>query len=189
MSEADLIHRARRGDGAAWETLVQSHQEAVFRLAYLLLGDAGDAEDVAQETFIRAFRFLAQFDTSRRWRPWLFSIAANLARNRRRAAGRYFAHLRRFAYHSPDNITDPEREAARHSNAQALWQAIRQLDPADQEIIYLRYFLELSVDETAEALHVAAGTVKSRLHRALKRLRDQVERDFPALWAERLADE
>lgn len=189
MSEADLILRARQGEGAAWETLVQSHQEAVFRLAYLLLGDAGDAEDVAQETFIRAFRFLPQFDSSRNWRPWLLSIAANLARNRRRSAGRYFAHLRRFAIQSPDAISDPEREAARLASARTLWLAVRQLDPADQEIIYLRYFLELSVDETAEALHVAAGTVKSRLHRALKRLRDRVERDFPALWAERVADE
>ncbi len=189
MDEADLIHQARHGDGVAWETLVQSHQEAVFRLAYLLLGNAGDAEDVAQETFIRAFRFLGQFDTSRNWRPWLLSIAANLARNRRRSAGRYFAHLRRFAYQTPDNITDPEHEAARLSNAKALWQAVRQLEPADQEIIYLRYFLELSVEETAESLQIASGTVKSRLHRALKRLRERVERDFPALWSERVADE
>lgn len=188
MDEADLIQQARRGDGAAWETLVQSHQEAVFRLAYLLLGNAGDAEDVAQETFIRAFRFLAQFDTSRGWRPWLLSIAANLARNRRRSAGRYFAHLRRFAFQTLNEITDPEYEAARLSNAEALWQAVRRLEPADQEIIYLRYFLELSVEETAETLQIAPGTVKSRLHRALKRLRDRVERDFPALWAERVAD-
>ncbi|HEX2908622.1 MAG TPA: sigma factor, partial [Phototrophicaceae bacterium] len=87
MSETELIHRARRGDSAAWEVLVSSHQEAVFRLAYLLLGDASDAEDVAQETFIRAFRFLARFDETRNWRPWLLSIAANLTRNRRRSVG------------------------------------------------------------------------------------------------------
>lgn len=189
MSETDLIHRARRGDGAAWDSLIEPHQAAVFRLAYLLLGDAGDAEDVAQETFIRAFRFLAQFDAARSWRAWLLGITANLARNRRRAAGRYAAQLRRYAVLSPDRISDPERETARLSNAETLWRAVRQLDPADQEIIYVRYFLELSVEETAETLHLAPGTVKSRLHRALKRLRERVERDFPALWAERVADE
>ncbi len=65
MSELDLITRARRGDGAAWEDLVRQHQEATFRLAYLLLGDADDAEDTAQEAFIRTFQTLDRFDPSR----------------------------------------------------------------------------------------------------------------------------
>ncbi len=65
MSEAKLIGRARQGDEAAWEILVRQHQEAAFRLAYLLLGDADEAEDVAQETFIRAFRSLDRFDPDR----------------------------------------------------------------------------------------------------------------------------
>lgn len=167
--------------------LVQNHQEAVFRLAYLLLGDAGDAEDVAQETFIRAFRFLNSFDTSRSWRNWLLGIAANLARNRRRAFGRYWHHLGRLARLSPEESLDPETETAHRANAQALWHAVRRLERTDQEIIYLRFFLELSVEETAETLNIASGTVKSRLHRALERLRGVVKQDFPMLW--RVADE
>lgn len=189
MSEVDLIHRARAGDSHAWETLMLTHQEAVFRLAYLLSGHAGDAEDIAQETFIRAFRHLDNFDTTRNLRPWLLSIAANLARNRRRSIGRYFNHLQRMARLNPEPVSDVETDAARRADAQELWMAVKRLDAVDQQIIYLRFFLELSVEETAETLNIAAGTVKSRLHRAIGRLRGVVESDFPALWKERTADE
>jgi RNA polymerase sigma-70 factor (ECF subfamily) len=155
--------------------LVQQHQEPVFRLVYLLLGDADDAQDVAQETFIRAYRYLDGYDDARPLRPWLMGIAANQARNRRRAFGRYIYHLKRLARLAIDDGLDPESEVSRSANAQALWAAVRRLAITDQEIIYLRYFLELSVDETAETLNIAPGTVKSRLYRALGRLRTQPE--------------
>jgi RNA polymerase sigma-70 factor (ECF subfamily) len=84
--ERDLIERACAGDESAYELVVRAHQEAVFRLAYLFLGDADEAEDAAQETFIRAHRVLKTFDTSRPLRPWLLRIVA-MARNRHCAAG------------------------------------------------------------------------------------------------------
>lgn len=189
MIESELIGWARQGDQNAWETLVRGHQEAVFRLAYLLIGNAAEAEDVAQETFIRAFRYLHTYDAARSWRPWLLGIAAHLARNRQRAWGRYWHHLGRLARLSPENTLDPETEVAHLANVNALWQAVRRLERTDQEIIYLRFFLELSVDETAETLSIASGTVKSRLSRALGRLRGVVQQEFPALWKERAADE
>jgi len=74
VSEARLIGRAFQGDETAWETLVRGHQEAVFRLAYLLLGDPDEAEDVAQEVFIRAHRSLGRFDPARPMRPWLLRL-------------------------------------------------------------------------------------------------------------------
>lgn len=189
LIEADLIRQARTGDEGAWETLIQQHQEAVFRLAYLLTGDASDAEDVAQEAFIRAYRSLGRFDLARPWRPWVLSIAANLARNRRRSIGRYFANLQRFARLNPEPMLNPEGEYSEQQRAQALWQAVRRLEAGDQEVIYLRYFLELPVEETAVVLQVAAGTVKSRLHRALKRLRVVVEAEFPQLREEVVSHE
>jgi RNA polymerase sigma-70 factor, ECF subfamily len=185
LNEADLIEQARQGDDAAWEMLVQQHREAVFRLAYLLLGDAHEAEDAAQETFIRTYRALNRFDTARPLRPWLLHITANLVRNRRRAVGRYWAALRRMVQANPEPITSAEAETSKQWEAQMLWQAVRRLGPAEQEIIYMRYFLELSVAETAEALEIAPGTVKSRLHRALGHLRVVMERDFPMLVKER----
>ena len=157
------------------------HQEAVFRLAYLLLGDPADAEDAAQETFIRAYRALDRFDGARPLRPWLMQIAANLARNRLRSVGRYVAALRRALATEPEPVIHAAADQASREDADLLWQAIRRLDASDQEIVYLRFFLDLPIEETAQALGIAEGTVKSRLHRALGRLRAVVERDFPAL--------
>jgi RNA polymerase sigma-70 factor (ECF subfamily) len=182
-----LIKQARRGDEAAWAQLVAEHQEAVFRLAYLLLGEAAEAQDVAQETFIRAFQALARFDTTRSLRPWLLSITTNLARNRRRAIGRYLAAVGRFFKTEPEPTLPPPSEMQlQRWEAETLRQAVQRLSRSDQEIIYLRYFLQLSVTETAEAAGIASGTVKSRLHRDLNRLRAVIEAEFPALQEERV---
>ena len=180
MDESTLIHRARNGDMAAWEPLVLAHQESVFRYAYLLLGDPDDAEDIAQETFLRAWRYLARFDSTRPLRPWLLSIASNLASNRRRSAGRYLSALTRALRNEPPPANIEEKSLQR-SQADDLWKAVQNLNMTDQQIVYLRYFLDLSVSETAEILKVAEGTVKSRLSRALEKLRTIIRDDFPVL--------
>ena len=181
MEEATLVRHAANGDTAAWEPLVLAHQEAVFRLSYLLLGDPDDADDVAQETFLRAWNHLKRFDPTRPLRPWLLSIASNLASNRRRSAGRYFAALTRAFRYEPTASTSTEEKSAQHMEANDLWKAVQTLSVSDQQIIYLRYFLDLPVTETAEVLQVAEGTVKSRLSRALERLRQIIKQDFPVL--------
>lgn len=184
MNEADQILLAQQGHEGAWATLVQQHQELLFRLAYLMLGDADEAADVAQEAFIRAFHALGRFDPARPLRPWLLQIAKNLARNRRRSVRRYLAAVGRWWQASPNQDEEPTAATMRTQEAQALWQAVQQLQMSDQEVIYLRYFLELSVADTATALGVAEGTVKSRLSRALIRLRTIVEQRFPGLQKE-----
>jgi RNA polymerase sigma factor (sigma-70 family) len=180
LDESTLIRLATNGDAAAWEPLVLAHQQAVFRLSYLLLGDSDDAEDIAQETFLRAWKHLQRFDAARPLRPWLLSIASNLASNRRRSAGRYFAALTR-AFRSEPPVPSLEEKNAKHTEANELWKAVQTLNMPDQQIIYLRYFLDLSVAETAETLQIAEGTVKSRLNRALEKLRAVIQLDFPAL--------
>jgi len=179
--ESDLIQRARAGEEAAWETLVREHQESVFRLAYLFLSDPDEAEDVAQETFLRAQQRLERFDTRRMLRPWLLSIAANLARNRRRSISRYLNALQRLARSESGIQKKIEEQSVLALEAQRLWSAVRQLGTTDQQVIYLRYFLEMPVEETALAMHSAPGTVKSRLNRALKRLRSVIEQEYPDL--------
>lgn len=181
MSETSLIARARQGDEAAWTMLVRRHQEAAFRLAYLILGETDEVEDVTQEAFIRAFQSLDQFDAGRPFRPWLLGITKNLAYNRQRSARRYLDAVRRLVWAAPEPVTRPEAERSRPDEAEMLWQAVQRLTPINQEVIYLRYFLELSVEETAETLQVAMGTVKSRSHRALNRLRAVVDEEFPML--------
>lgn len=179
-TDADLVRRARRSDSLAWETIVRTHQEPVFRLAALILGDAAEAEDVAQETFVRAYLALDRFDIDRPLRPWLLSIAANLARNRRRSLGRYWAALQRAFQANPEPY-HPAPDRAVAANARRLREAVSRLRPAAQDIVYLRYFLELSEAEAAEALGIPPGTAKSRLHRALTQLRGIIEADFPDL--------
>lgn len=189
MQDAELIERARAGAVDAWGALVERYQQAVYRLAYLMLGDAYEAEDVAQDTLIRAYRSLAQYDERRPLRPWLLGITANLVRNRRRGLGRYWFYLERLARQQAPLYSDIETQAWEQARARALWEAVRQLNPTDQEIIYMRFFLELSVDETSAALNIAPGTVKSRLSRALDRLRVIIAQGFPLLWAEGAAHE
>lgn len=157
-----------------------AHQQAVFRLAYLIVGDPDDAEDVAQETFLRAWKHLNGFDSTRPLRPWLLSIASNLSSNRRRSAGRYFAALTRAFRAEPPPATIEEKNSAQ-SEANELWKAVQKLDMQDQQVVYLRYFLDLPIAETSEVLQVAEGTVKSRLSRALEKLRKVIKQDFPAL--------
>jgi RNA polymerase sigma-70 factor, ECF subfamily len=176
LEETALVQRAARQDAAAWETLMLEHQQAVFRLAYLFTGDPDEAEDIAQEAFIRAFRFIEQADPNRPFRPWVLSIAANLARNRLRGIRRYLAAVQRAASREPERF-HPVPEGEIPGEARALWETVQKLRLEDQQVIYLRYFLELSEGETSAALGVAQGTVKSRLHRALKRLRAQLEQE------------
>ena len=180
MDESTLIRHAANGDAAAWESLMMVHQQTVFRFAYLLLGDPDDAEDIAQESFLRAWKHLKRFDSTRPLRPWLLSITANLAHNRRRSAGRYIAALMR-AFQDEPTSSGIEEKSVKNLEASELWQAVKNLNLADQQIVYLRYFLDLPVAETAQVLQVAEGTVKSRLSRALEKLRNIIQQDFPVL--------
>jgi RNA polymerase sigma-70 factor (ECF subfamily) len=180
-SDSELVARALHQDGAAWEVLVMNYQEPVFRLSYLLLGDADEAEDNTQETFLRAYHMLHRYDLDRPLRPWLLTIAGNLARNRRRSIGRYFGALQRLWQTEPRQMSTIEERSQQRSRSQSLWQAVQRLPPDHQQVIYLRYFLELPVEETAEALGTAPGTVKSRLHRAIDRLRQVIDADYPEL--------
>src|SRR5512133_885580 len=147
LDEPTLIRHAINGDMTAWESLMMLHQESVFRLAYLLLGDPDEADDTAQESFLRAWKYLKRFDATRPLRPWLLSITANLARNRRRSAGRYIAALMRAFREEPASVP-VEEKSLQDLEANELWQAVRNLSRTDQQIIYLRYFLDLSVTES-----------------------------------------
>lgn len=179
-TESEMVARALARDESAWVDLIRGHQQAIFRLAWLLLADRDEAEEVAQETFLRAWFSLERFDSTRPLRPWLLRIAHNLALNRRRSLRRSWQALVRFVSVAAGGETSihPQEKLQQSANADALWHAVRRLSQADQQIVYLRYFLELSVDECADTLEIAPGTVKSRLYRALERLRPLLEREF-----------
>ncbi len=153
------------------------HQDMAFRIAYLLTGSAADAEDAAQVGFVKAWTALPRFRTGAPFRPWLLRIVANEAHNRRRSAGRQEAlRLRSSAANLPEDAApSPEGAALGHEQRQELLAAVLRLDERDRDILTCRYFLELSEDESAAALDVRRGTVKSRTARALVRLRQELE--------------
>jgi RNA polymerase sigma-70 factor, ECF subfamily len=175
--EADLVERARGGDVAAFESLVRAHQEVAIRTAWFISGGADDAEDAAQEGFVKAFGALARFKRGAPFRPWLLTIVANEARNRRRSAGRREAlALRLLQDRRPDGAApSPESAVLAEERRSTLLTALARLDEADRLVIALRYLLELSEAETAAALDIPKGTVKSRISRGLDRLRAELQ--------------
>ena len=172
--EETLVERARRGDPGAFEALVVSYQSLAFRTAFLITGDAADAEEAAQDAFVKAHRALGRFRSGRPFRPWLLTIVANEARNRRRTRGRRAAlALRAADPRAPGE--DPEAAALASERRERLLTAVEGLRDDDREVLACRYFLELSEEETAAALGIARGTVKSRTHRALERLQEELQ--------------
>jgi len=171
LEETELIERARRGEVVAYEELVRRYQDVAVRTAHVI-APAADADDAAQEAFVKAWSALPRFRPGSPFRPWLLSIVANEARNRRRSAGRREGLALRAA-DSPSGDAAPSPEAAvldAESRA-VLLAAVNGLRDDDRDVIAARYFLELSEAETADALSIPRGTVKSRLSRALGRLR------------------
>jgi RNA polymerase sigma-70 factor (ECF subfamily) len=173
LEDQHLVERAARGDLGAYDDLVRQYQEIAFRTAYLITGDSAEAEDVAQEGFVKAYRALGRFRAGEPFRPWLLRIVANEARNRRKAASRRAGLALRAAEGRPSGDAAPSPEAAALASEQRamLLAALDRLRDDDRQAIAQRYFLELSEAEMAAALGVARGTVKSRLSRALGRLR------------------
>jgi RNA polymerase sigma-70 factor (ECF subfamily) len=179
LTEAHIVDRALTGDETAWSQLVAEHQQAMFRLAYLKLGDADEAEDATQEALIRAHRYLRRFDPNRPLRPWLLAIVSRAAANRRRSAGRYWAAIQRWLAEREVRRPPTPARQTQVSDEGGLWRSVQQLAAIDQDVIYLRYYLDLSVAEAAQALDIAEGTVKSRTSRALERLQELLESDYP----------
>ena len=175
--ESELIARAQRGDAAAYEEIVLRYQQVAFRTAYVITGSSADAEDAAQEGFVKAYRALGRFRLSSEIRPWLLRIVANEARNRARSSGRRHQLELRLAegFRQGDAAPSPEAVAVASDERRRLLAMVSALSEEDRQVIASRYFLQLSGEETAAALGIAEGTVKSRLSRALVRLRSRVE--------------
>ena len=178
-TEDELVERARRGDGAAFGTLIREHEEIAFRTAYLITRNAADAEEAAQAGLVKAFYALPRFRRGAPLRPWLLTIVANEARNRRRSAGRREGLALRAAHELPSGGAAPSPEGSLLAAEQraSLLAALDTLRDEERLVLSCRYLLDLSEDETAAALGIRRGTVKSRTSRALERLRAQLEED------------
>jgi RNA polymerase sigma-70 factor (ECF subfamily) len=171
--DAELIARARDGNVAAYEELVRRYQDVALRTAHVVCPET-DADDAVQEAFLKAYAALPRFRAGAPFRPWLLRIVANESRNRRRSAGRRVGLAERAGAADPARTHEPSPEhgvLAAEERA-GLIAAINRLRDEDREVIGARFLLELSEAETAEALGIPRGTVKSRTSRALGRLRE-----------------
>lgn len=183
LDDPALVERARTGDVNAYEALVQQYQQLAFRVAYQVTGDAADAEDAAQEAFVNAYYALDRFRPGAPFKPWLCRIVANEARNRRMAAHRRTALAERAQRAQASGEAAPSPEAAVEADEfrAILVKTLGRLRDEDRLILSYRLFFDFSEADMAEALKVKRGTVKSRLSRALARLRVALPTDFQLL--------
>ena len=177
--EQRLIAAAKAGDKHAYAQLLQQHQPLAFRAAYLITGSVADAEDATQEACVKAWLALERFRPAAPFRPWLVRIAINEAINRRRGAARRAGLALRLSGEpgGPAVAPSAETEALAATEMTRLTAAIGRLRGDDQLVIAARFYLGLSEAEAATALELRPGTLKSRLSRALGRLRAQLEED------------
>lgn len=181
MTERALIAAARRGDTQAYDALVSPYLDVAWRTALVILRDATDAEDAVQAALFKAWQHLASFREDQPLRPWLLRIVANEAKNLRvtRQRGRdRAANLDDhpgLAVREPD-VLDTLVVAERSRDLVA---RINRLPLHDREILHLKYTLELTEPEIADVLEIARGTVKSRLSRAIERLRQDYQEGQP----------
>ena len=170
-SDAALVAQARKGDQAAFEQLVRRHQRYVFNVAYRVLGDAVEAEDVTQEAFVRAWRGLPGFRGQSRFTTWLYRIVYNLCLNRLPKLRRELLQIEPLedvladaAPSPPDILETQEQMAFLHAELERMPEKYRL-------VLSLRYLEHLSYEEIATALNAPLGTVKTRMRSALARLR------------------
>ncbi|MBI2324174.1 MAG: sigma-70 family RNA polymerase sigma factor [Chloroflexi bacterium] len=175
VAEETLVEHARRGDVEAYGELVSRYQALAQRTAYVILRDADAAQDAAQEAFVKAFRAFGRFRTGAPVRPWLLRIVANEAINRAKAGSRHpQVDLTLAESEVGDPAASPEAQALASERRESLVRALNEMREDDRIVIAYRYFFELSEAEMADALGIARGTVKSRLSRAMTRLREQL---------------
>jgi RNA polymerase sigma-70 factor (ECF subfamily) len=169
-----LIRRCQEGDDLAIGALVRRYQNYVFRLCYLVMRSEQDAEDMTQETFIRAFRALPRFEIREgtSFEAWLYRIAVNRCRSRMR---RKWYQVLPWPSPSPQLTASleaqPEQVVIRQQRRSEMLEAINSLGEKHRLVVILRYYAGLSNEEIARTLNIPSGTVRSRLHTARERLK------------------
>ena len=174
LSDQVLVERSLQGNLSAFETLVQRYQAHVHRFLYHFMRHAQDAEDFTQETFVNFYRKLDRYKPGYSLKSWLLTMARNLA----------ISHLRKKSAAPVDptimaNLvrevaSGPEKEIILQERVQDVQEALGRLDPDMREILIMRYMMDISLQEVAQALEIPEGTAKSRVFKARKLLRESL---------------
>ena len=184
MQDELLIRRAQRGDADAFEQLLLEHQKNVYNLCYRMAGDPDDAMDLSQETFLRAWRCLDQYQFASAFSTWLYRLCSNICidflrkRRRQQTVPLTFedADGEEQTYAVPDAQPLPEEQVELKLTHETLAAAMAQLLPEHRAVLQLRVVNEMSYEQIADVLDIQIGTVKSRLSRARNQLKKILER-------------
>jgi RNA polymerase sigma-70 factor (ECF subfamily) len=177
---------AQAGDQRAFTNLIERYERAVFNLCYRMLGNPTEAEDAAQESFLRAFRAIRRFDTERKFSTWVLSIASNYCIDQLRKKRLFTLSLDDMPFLDvSENGPGPEGRLIHNEFEEEVREALAMLGETDRAAVIMRYWDELSYDEIAEALKLTNSAVKSRLHRARRALAEaweaRTQEPIPAL--------
>ncbi len=180
-SERAWLQRAQQGDPESFSRLVSAYQRDVYALCYRMLGNAADAEDAAQETFLRAFRAIRRYDPQRAFRPWLLTIASRYCIDRLRRRRPWWPLDQVAGEALRDPKPGPEEALLRREQAEQVQALLAHLEPTDRAVIVLYYWHEYRLAEIAKTLGLTESAVKSRLFRARRTLAQAIQAQTPLL--------
>jgi RNA polymerase sigma-70 factor (ECF subfamily) len=183
MTDASFVARARAGDADAFRVLVERHSRALFRVAFRMTGNRQDAEDVVQESFLRAFKQLAKFDERASFGTWLYRIAANCSLDMMRARKRRAEHVTAGADDGAEEVVlslpsldpTPERMALSGEVRQRVLEAMDDLSATERTAFVLRHFEGMCMEEVSRVLECQPGAAKHSVFRAVQKLRRSLE--------------
>ena len=170
LSDSNLVRNTLQGDTYAYGELVHRYQASVFNVCYRLLGEQREAEDLAQEVFIRAYQRLQSFDAQRPFGPWIRRVAANLCYNHLQINQPVLLPILDEQDYEVEKSHDPQTMIEISEKNKAVRQAIAKLPPAYRMVLELRHYHELSYEEIAEELNLPLNTIRSHLFRARKKM-------------------
>jgi len=171
-TEADIIAEVLAGNSQAYARLVEEYKTAIYNLAYRMTGNFQDAQDLAQEAFIRAYKNLAVFDPSRSFFTWLYTISINLIRNDLKKKGRDSSAPAGGSFHTDPVPSMDTRDTAKEELLEIY---LAKLSPQIRELIVLRYYQGLSFEDIAEITGLSTSAVKMRIYRGLEKLQKYFE--------------
>jgi RNA polymerase sigma-70 factor (ECF subfamily) len=189
--EAVWLARAQQGDIEAFSFLVETYQVPVYNLCYRMLGNRKDAEDAAQETFMRAYKAIKRYDPNRKFSTWLLTIASNFCidQHRRRRLPTFSIDANP-QFSIPDSSKGLETQLTMNEEEERVRTLLDTLGPKDRSAVVMRYWYDYSYEEIAEALSLTISAVKSRLHRARRDLANEwLEMQPQTMTAERIQHE
>lgn len=189
--EPKWLDQALKGNPEAFSSLVQAYQTPVFNLCYRMLGDGYEAEDAAQETFLRAYENLKRYDRQRPFSTWLLSIAAHYCIDQIRKRRMILISLDSEPFlDPPDRTPGPEPALSQREDQHRMQQLLSRLSPQDRAAVIMLYWYDLSYEEIAASLSLTVSAVKSRLHRARQMLAEGwSEQESKAHASERMHNE